>query len=181
MSFDVAFTQLVGIEGTYSDDERDPGNWTGGAVNVGELRGTMYGISAAAYPAVNIKGLTSTAAKAIYLRDFWDKVSGDQLPDAVATTLFKEAVNLGVSGAIKALQRAMKVEADGVMGQVTVGYIVNHPPKLVIQQFLTECALEYVKMANFATYGAGWLSRVIQTALEVQLSPTELNPNAVKN
>ena len=35
MKFDVAFDRLIKHEGGYSDDPRDLGNWTGGAVGVG--------------------------------------------------------------------------------------------------------------------------------------------------
>jgi lysozyme family protein len=180
-AFDVAFSQLIGLEGKYSNTESDPGNWTGGAVNSGELKGTMYGISAAAYPTLDIAGISLAKAKSIYLQDYWDKLRCDSLPDSVAIALFKQGVNMGVAGATKALQRSLKVDQDGVIGQITVGYATNQPPKIVVQQFLTECAEEYIKMPNFATYGAGWISRIIQTAIEVQLSPMELNPDAVKN
>lgn len=180
MSFDLAFDQLAVLEGVYSEDPDDPGNWTGGAVNVGELRGTQYGISAAAYPKYDIKSLTKSQVKAIYLSDYWDKIHGDQLPDVVATTLFKEAVNLGVSGAIKAFQRSLKLIPDGIMGQITVGNATSQPPRIVVQEFLTECAYSYTKMASWPKYGKGWLSRVIQTALEAQFTDTELAPNSVK-
>lgn len=170
MSFDTAFTDLIGLEGKYSNDERDPGNWTGGAVGKGELRGTMYGISAAAYPTLNIIGLTLTGAKAIYLQDYWDKLKCDLLPDPVAEALFKEGVNLGVVGAIKAFQRSLKVDPDGVLGQISVGIATSSPVKLVLTQFLTECAYEYTNMQNFKVDGRGWLSRVIKTAVEARLA-----------
>lgn len=180
MSFDTAFAQLIGLEGKFSDDDNDPGNYTGGAVGVGELRGTMYGISAKAYPKIDIKNLTLSAAKAIYLRDYWDKLKGDLLPDVVACALFKEAVNLGVEGAVKLFQRSLKVDQDGVMGQVTVGIAAGHPPLLTVQSFLTECAYAYTQMHNFDKYGKGWISRVLRTALESQFSTNELTPDAVK-
>jgi lysozyme family protein len=174
VSFDTAFSELVGLEGKFSGDERDPGNWTSGKVEVGELKGTMYGISAAAYPSIDIAGLTPQKAKAIYLQDYWNKLLCSQFPDAVATALFKEGVNLGVSGAAKALQRSLKVNADGIIGQITVGLATSSPPKEVLCAFLTECAVEYVAMANFKIDGRGWLSRVIKTAVESQLSETEM-------
>lgn len=180
MSFDLAYQQLSILEGGYSDDPRDPGNWTGGAVNSGELKGTQGGISAAAYPKLDIKSLTPSQIKALYLSDYWDKIKGDLLPDVVAVALFKEAVNMGVAGATRAFQKSLKVDADGVMGQVTVGIATSQPPKLVLEKFLTECAYEYTRMANFAVDGKGWLSRVIQTAVEAQLSSTEMSPNSAK-
>ena len=65
MNFDQAFTALIGNEGNYTLNHKDRGNWTGGMSGAGQLRGTKYGISAASYPAVDIKNLTLEAAKAI--------------------------------------------------------------------------------------------------------------------
>jgi|SRR5882724_3239268 len=181
MSFDQAFIDLIGLEGKYSSDEKDPGNWTSGKVEVGQFKGTMYGISAASYPNEDIAGMTLLKAKAIYLRDYWNQLRCSQFPDPVATSLFKEGVNLGVMGAAKSLQRSLKINPDGIIGQITVGLATANPPKEVLCNFLTECAVEYTQMANFKIDGRGWLSRVIKTAVEAQLSETELvGANGVK-
>lgn len=166
MSFDQAFKDLVDIEKGFSDDPKDPGNWTGGKVNSGTLNGTMYGISAAAYPKLKIQTLSLSAAKAIYLSDYWDAVKGDALPDPVATSLFKVAVNMGPKTAIELLQKSLKAEADGTIGAITIGYATSLSAKEVVTQFLTEVAIAYTKMPGFANYGNGWLSRTIQTAFE---------------
>ena len=63
-AFDQAFAAVIGHEGGYTSDARDPGNWTGGAVGQGACKGTQWGISAAAYPALDIAGLTPAAARA---------------------------------------------------------------------------------------------------------------------
>jgi lysozyme family protein len=180
MSFDQAFNDLIGIEGKYSADEKDPGNWTSGKVEQGEMKGTMYGISAAAYPTLDIAGLTLQAAKAIYLRDFWNKLRCAQLPDSVATALFKEGVNLGVEGAARVFQKSLRVEVDGNIGNLTIGIATSQPPKDVLCGFLTEAAYEYTQMKDFPTYGKGWLSRVIKTAVEAQLSATEMAGSSFK-
>lgn len=39
VDFDTAFHTLLGHEGGFTEDPRDPGNWTGGRVGAGELRG----------------------------------------------------------------------------------------------------------------------------------------------
>jgi hypothetical protein len=49
-------------------DGKDPGNWTGGKVGKGQLKGTKYDVSAAAFPKENIAGLTKDKAIAIYKR-----------------------------------------------------------------------------------------------------------------
>lgn len=175
-AFDTAFEQLVGIEGNYSGDATDPGNWTSGTCEVGELKGTMYGISAAAYPTLDIAGLTLAQAKSIYLTDYWGKLRCSNFPDAVAIALFKEGVNLGITGAAKALQTSLRAaNVDGVIGQITIGLATSLPPKEVLVGFLTQCAYLYTQMGNFKIDGKGWLHRVIQTAVEAQLSATENN------
>ena len=58
MKFEDAFARLIGNEGEFDDSPKDRGNWTGGAIGVGELRGTKYGISAAAFPTLDIKAIT---------------------------------------------------------------------------------------------------------------------------
>jgi len=172
-AFETAFIELVGLEGNYSNDENDSGNWTGGAINKGELKGTMYGISAASYPTLDIVSLSLDKAKAIYFTDFWNKLRCSSLPDVVAIALFKEGVNLGVSGASRAFQKSLKVSPDGVLGQITIGIATSNPPKQVLENFLGECAWEYTQMSKFSLYGKGWLNRVIKTAVEAQLSAAE--------
>ena len=56
----LAFT--LRSEGGFTDNRADPGNWTGGQVGAGELRGTNFGISAAAYPQLDIANLTAAMA-----------------------------------------------------------------------------------------------------------------------
>lgn len=50
-----AYAVVLGYEGGFTQDPRDPGNWTGGRIGHGQLRGTQHGISAAAYPNLDIR------------------------------------------------------------------------------------------------------------------------------
>ena len=119
MDFGTAFDRLIGNEGVLSLDPRDRGNWTGGRINVGVCKGTKYGISAAAYPQLDIANLTSDQARAIYLKDYWQAAACDSLPDSIRFDVFDMAVNSGKMAAIKTVQRALNVPADGVMGDQT--------------------------------------------------------------
>src|SRR5574340_333023 len=96
MEFAEAFQRLLGNEGAYSEDANDPGNWTGGRVGEGELRGTKYGISAKSYPALDIANLTEDQAQAIYYADYWMAHKLDQLPDVLRFDVFDGAVNSGL-------------------------------------------------------------------------------------
>ena len=86
-NFDRAFRFLIGEEGGYSADPHDPG---------GE---TKFGISKRAYPQLDIKSLTLDQAKAIYRRDYWDRLQLDARKYGPALVLFDCAINQGVARA----------------------------------------------------------------------------------
>jgi len=117
--FDQCFAIVVGIEGGLSLDPSDPGNYTGGHVGLGVLKGTKFGISAASYPDLDIANLTLDQAKAIYQSDYWIEVSADLMPPPLALLVFDAAVNNGVCQAKHLLQQALGVTVDGVIGPQT--------------------------------------------------------------
>ena len=80
--FDVIFDRVLGHEGGFQADPRDRGNWTGGEVGKGELKGTKYGLAAMTYHELDIPALTLAEAKAIYRRDWWDGLKMSQWPKA---------------------------------------------------------------------------------------------------
>ena len=87
----------LGFEGVYSTVRADPGNWTGGKVGKGELKGTKKGIAASAYPDLDIVHLTDAEIAAIYERDYWRPIRGDELPAGPDLMTFDFAVNSGTS------------------------------------------------------------------------------------
>ena len=139
-------------EGGYSLDPRDPG---------GETR---FGISKRAYPDVDILRLTEDEAKAIYRRDYWDKLRTDEIPAPLALCVFDCAVNMGRDKAIRLLQRACGVAQDGVMGGNTIA-AANRLSDAVVR-FSTERAIAYTGIRGFDTFGKGWLRRTCAVALE---------------
>src|SRR5690349_17496265 len=104
IDFDHLFQTVAGHEGNLTTDPDDPGNWTGGHVGTGMCRGTKYGISAAAYPEIDIAGLTFDQAKTLYRRDYWERIAGDQLPPALGLLMLDAAINNGVGRAARWLQ-----------------------------------------------------------------------------
>src|SRR6185437_7679529 len=71
--FAAALATVLAHEGGYQAMPDDPGNWTGGKIGAGELKGTKFGLSAAAYPNLDIASLTEAEAAAIYCRDWWER------------------------------------------------------------------------------------------------------------
>lgn len=55
-----------------------------------------------------------------YETQFWDAVHGDELPVPLAMAVFDCAVHSGPGTAIRLLQSSLQIDADGVMGPVTV-------------------------------------------------------------
>ena len=164
--FEGAFEYTVGREGLFSDDPHDPGNWTGGDCGKGELRGTKYGISAKAYPGLDIKNLSLQQAKEIYERDYWAAAMCHTLPPAIAFCVFDCAVNQGVSRALRCLQRAIGVNDDGRFGPHSRAALVRFDPDDVVEYFQAERVLEYVLAGTWEKYKRGWMRRVIGTAVE---------------
>ncbi len=160
MKFDEAFDVLIGNEGEFTRDPRDRGNWTSGKIDNGELKGTKFGISAMTYPLVDIKNLTLDKAKAIYKRDFWNKMNADKLPKAILFDLFDMAVNSGVSTACRTLQRAVGSTPDGVIGPKTVANIALMDEQLVDKRFAAQRLLFLCDMATWPSFGKGWVRRV---------------------
>jgi len=158
----IAFT--LAQEGGFSSNAADPGNWTGGAVGSGELRGTNFGISAAAYPSLAIAHLTQAEAEAIYRRDYWDKIAGDELAFPLALVAFDAAVNAGIRRSITWLQLAAGANPDGVLGNATIAALKMGNPQLIAREALAR-RLEFSShLPSWGTFGLGWTRRALALA-----------------
>lgn len=133
MSFDEAFSKVVGLEGRYSDHPDD----SGGA--------TMYGITERVARAYGYSGLMRdmplTVAHEIYRARYWDKLELDHVVNIagarVADELFDTAVNQGPGPAATYLQRALNalnqkgtayadISIDGDVGPVTIAALRSY-------------------------------------------------------
>jgi lysozyme family protein len=157
-NFERAFEIIVGEEGGYSTDRKDTGNWTGGAIGVGEFKGTKFGISAAAYPSLDIINLTLDQARAIYLRDYWNAIKADQMPWPWALLVFDSAVNQGVGTAILLMQDALGVMTDGRIGPRTLAALQTRDDR-AIARFQARRVMRYMRSRTFSTHGFGWITR----------------------
>lgn len=154
MNYDRAFQRLIGHEGAYVNDPRDPG---------GE---TKFGISKRSYPAEDIKGMTLDRAKAIYRRDFWGPAGCDAVPDAVKFDLFDMAVNSGPVTAIKTLQRAAGVTPDGLLGPITLQAINSIPGPRLVARFNGQRLSLMADLKTWPVFGRGWAKRVAANLME---------------
>ena len=159
-NFDPSVVLVIQHEGGYDDDPRDSGNWTGGTVGVGELKGTKFGIDCASYPELDIVNLTIDEAKIIYKNDYWDEVQGDELPAGVDYATMDFGVNSGVGSASKYLQQIVGSPVDGVIGPHTLACVTQMDSATIVNLICNNRA-EFLKgIGTFPIYGKGWLSRV---------------------
>lgn len=163
--FDKMIDRVLSHEGGFSDDRRDPGNWTGGVVGVGKLLGTKFGIAANTYSHLDIRNLTRKQAVEIYFRDFWQAAKADKLPSAVAFSALDGAINSGARRSIQWLQRAAGVADDGLWGPVTAAAVAKVDPNDLLLRFNAYRLDFMTRLSNWKTASAGWARRISQNLL----------------
>lgn len=149
--WNTAFDLLMINEGGYVNDPRDSGGQT------------KYGISKKAYPDLDIPNLTIAQAMEIYRKDYWDRCKCDYIPDALSVAVFDFAVNSGVKTAVKKLQIALGVKADGIIGNQTLGACNRLPVKKVLEDYM-DLRLDYLmSLPKWKYYSNGWGNRLEKT------------------
>jgi lysozyme family protein len=154
-TFDQAFAAVLGHEGGYVCHPSDPG---------GE---TKFGISKRAHPHLDIKALTAADAKAIYRRDYWGPAGCETVPECLRLHLFDAAVNSGVRGAIKMLQRAVGETEDGILGPRTLAAINSMPGTRLVARMSGARLAFMADLPQWPAFGRGWARRIAANLMEV--------------
>ena len=160
--FDVIFDRVLGHEGGFQADPRDRGNWTGGEVGKGELKGTKYGLAAMTYPELDIQALTLAQAKAIYRRDWWEGLKMTQCSKAMQYQMFDAAFNHGIGRANQFIQWAAGVAQDGKVGHVTRAAVAAMDVNDLLFRFLAKRLRYFTEVKTREAYSRGWSRRVAQ-------------------
>lgn len=157
MTFDEAFDLLLSptYEGGYSNDPRDRG---------GE---TKYGISKCSYPSLDIKNLTRADVKPIYKKDFWGPAGCDAVPPSLKYPLFDFAVNSGPKTAVRALQKRLQVETDGIIGPVTLMEISLWPEKDLALALTLDRLVYMTSLLTWPVHGKGWSRRIASVGYQI--------------
>jgi lysozyme family protein len=153
-SFEACFERLIGHEGGYVNDARDPG---------GE---TKYGICKRSYPHLDIAALTLEQAKAIYQRDFWGRLGCDALPAGLRFHLFDAAVNSGPGNAVRWLQKAVGVAQDGDIGPATLRAANGYDAGTLVARYCGTRLAFMASLNTWPTFGRGWANRIAANLLE---------------
>lgn len=159
-AFDQAFEDTIGLEDGYVDHPLDKGG------------PTKWGISSKSYPYMNIKDLSVDQAKGIYKRDYWNKLSLDEVHDyKVAGEIFDTGVNMGIETAGKITQTALnylgsKLKVDGIIGKVTLRTLNKYPyPRDLLKTLNGVQFVQYLDIVKGdptqKVFARGWLKRVV--------------------
>jgi len=172
--FSLCLEFVLAEEGGLTVDPRDRGNWSGGEIGKGELRGTIYGLSAARFKNLDPRTLSLTEARKLaeqlYLDEFWYVAKCDKVPVPVAALMFDAAVNQGPERAIKSVQRAASVVEDGAFGPKTL-YAVERTFQKNPSKFLLDTAAARgwwycnSREQQEKDYGYGWMRRLLKCHL----------------
>lgn len=160
--FDACHAITAKWEGGWSDHPADPGGKT------------MYGITQATLSqylgrpatATEIRSLTKQQALAIYRDRYWKCVSGDQLPPGVDLCVYDFGVNSGPDRAVKSLQTALGVKADGWIGELTLAALRNRNPSEVIRALCERREAFLRGLPTFKQFGKGWMNRLSDVRLQ---------------
>lgn len=137
---------------------------------------TRFGIAERFHPELGDEFYNSPAeaaleaARAIYRRQYWEAIRGDEIRDQkVATKLLDMAVNMGVRQAIVLCQRAVNsiierfIAEDGVLGTQTLANLNASDPSLLLARLREACGTFYQHLATVRPeaqqYLRGWMTR----------------------
>lgn len=152
-----ALSLTLEIEGLYSNRDiyADPG---------GE---TFMGVSRVYHPEMWKDGRPSVAAVVdFYHREYWRRHRLSDVPWPASLVVFDFSVNSG--GAVRVIQKKLKVDADGVVGPRTIAALADATGSEEAMARLNVARIRYLMdRPNWEQNANGWLYRVLRIQGEV--------------
>ena len=173
-NFDLSLKYVLVDEGGNDDDPNDHGGRTSRGITQREydawcqLNGKTSG---------DVWNATQEEISTIYNTQYWAPYC-NSFPSGVDYVFFDIAVNAGRSQAVRSFQKALGVNVDGMMGQVTLAAIQSADPTKLIQDVSEVRRNFYRSLKQFPRYGKGWLNRVnhCQTGALSMVNTTYVKP-----
>jgi len=161
LRFERCLDEVLRHEGGYVDHKRDPG----GATNLGVTLGTAkaHGLDMdddGDVDKIDVRNLKPRDVRPVYRKSYWLKAGCDALPAGVDLMVFDLAVNSGPARAVRFLQEAVGVTADGVVGPMTLGAARRLPPAELVLRLRNRRERFYRGLSTFDAFGKGWLRRL---------------------
>jgi len=162
-TIDDVISDVLAMEGGYVDDPLDRGGATNRGVTAATL-GEYRELGRPATPA-EVKTLTETEARAIYLQRYVKAPAFDTLPPWLIPVVVDDAVLSGPKSAVTTLQRILGVPEDGVLGPKTRQALTVKDPAAVIRDYTKARALRYARIVQMnpsqGRFLVGWLTRAL--------------------
>ncbi len=161
--FKSAVDFVLDIEQGLVDDTEDPGGITNHGISMRFLAEVEPYATR-----LDIINMTEQKAIELFKEHFWDKCKCSGLPIGVDLVVFDCAVNQGPGTAIKILQRALGVTADGFIGPITLGALLAYDSRELIQDLCVRRAKKYALTKGIKRYGRGWYARLFDVFQEAR-------------
>lgn len=159
MSFETCLAIVLKTEGGYVNNPSDHG----GPTNLGITQPTLSLWQRRGATIEEIKALTPDSVAPIYRDLYWTPAGCGQFPEGVDLIIFDTAVNMGVGTAVRMLQGAAGVVADGLIGPNTISAVATAAPGGLIDKVCAARLARYRGLQGFAVFGTGWLKRLSRT------------------
>ena len=158
-NFAAALKTVLGFEGAYVNNPKDPG----GATNMGVTQRVYTAWrQSRGLPATDVRRISANEVATIYRNEYANPVRFDDLPSGVDLIVFDGAVNSGVSRSSKWLQKAVRVKQDGQVGPMTLSAARSMDSASIINS-IADTRLSFLQsLRTWSTFGRGWKSRVAQ-------------------
>lgn len=175
--FDVALAHVLEMEGGFSDDPHDPGGPTNKGITLAVFArhlGIDLDANTRTDLVARLKQVDDATVRSIYAGRYWQPSLAGALPPPLALMHFDAAVNHGVGGAARLLQRALEVEVDGEIGPVTLSAAQRTPVAHALKSYARVRRQRYRELPHFWRFGRGWLARVDRTLVVAgAMTPTQ--------
>lgn len=157
----MAFTIGYGVpgygwEGGEADNPADPGGFTWRGITLSNYRIWVNNQNATA---AQLLAMSEDDILAFYGCNYWNTISGNQLPPAVGLSVCDFGINAGPWTSARILQGQVGAFVDGSIGPETLAAVALVDPGALIANLSNAQLASYQTDADWPTFGAGWTNR----------------------